>query len=170
MLPMICLDILFLFYPSIWFVLLLILLWWLFPCSWCFSVSIWSELNPVCHHSAVEMEAPGSSSSSPALEKLPFFRLLQSLHMPFYSSMQTRAHTFFHARVHAVLSTQEEFEDSKSVDWGVHFSMFANPDFPHFCFCGITLSVTRVCGKILLFRQMWVFNLSAETVWTLSKM
>lgn len=164
-----CLDLSSFFQPAICFVLmlLLLLLWWLFPCSWCFSLFIcWVEpcVSPLGSRSGGSWKQQLRSSLG---KNLLFFQRLQSLHMPFSSSRQTRAPASFHAWVHAVLSTQEEFEDSKSLDRGVKFSMFANPDFPHLCSCDITFLVTRVYGEILVFRQMWqFFNLSTETVWT----
>lgn len=71
---LVCLDIFsFFFKPTVWFALILLLFCWLFLCGCCSSVSIWSELNLECHHSAVEVEAPGSGGSSPAFGKTPVF-------------------------------------------------------------------------------------------------
>lgn len=127
-----------------------------------FFVAIWSEFNLLCHHSAFKYEAPGNSSTSPAMENLLFFQRLQSLPMLFYSSEQTHAHASFHTWVHAVLSTQEECEDSKTVNWVVRVSVFANPDFPHFSSCDIIYSLTWVYGKVLSFRQTWQLLISPQ--------
>lgn len=89
--------------------------------GWCFPFAIWSEFSLLCHHSSVDRQAPGNIAAEVHPWKNLCFSKPDRHFTAIYSFSRTDfSNTCLHTRVHSVLSTSKEFEESKleTVCWG----------------------------------------------------